>query len=47
MIDRNTASVTLKVPLWVLEAVKEMSEKEGISIQSLIMQSVIKTITEK
>lgn len=45
--DKNAASVTIKMPLWVLEAVKDEAEKQNLTIQSLIMKSVITSITKK
>lgn len=47
MSEKNAASVTVQIPLWVLEAVKEGAEKQNLTIQSFIIKSVINTITQK
>lgn len=40
-------SVTIKIPGWVHESIQEEAAKQNVSIQTLIINSIIKTITTK
>ncbi len=40
-------SITISVPGWIHEAITEDSKKKGSSIQTFIIQAIIKSITNK
>jgi predicted DNA binding CopG/RHH family protein len=47
MSKKTDATISIQVPLWVLEAIKEEAEKKSVSIQTFTLQSIIQTITKK
>lgn len=40
-------TINLKIPGWILEAVKEDADKQGSSVQTFIINAIIKAITRQ